>query len=91
VPATCGTLDTLQVAVTSGGGASSAEFRNVTVDGAAVGDLLDNADGVAENHFWTFEGEFADGVTVTGQLVVAGWDQEESPRPRIEVAVGCGQ
>ncbi|MCA9853994.1 MAG: hypothetical protein KC482_10425, partial [Dehalococcoidia bacterium] len=63
----------------------------VTIDGVAAGDLLDNGDGVAANDFWTFAGDYADGVSVTGQLVISGWSNEESPRPRLEVTVGCAE
>jgi hypothetical protein len=89
--AACGDWDTLQVAIVVGDSSTNVEFLGVAVDGAAAGDLVDNDDGVAENHFWTFNGDYADGVTVTGQLVVSGWDAATWPRPRLEVTVGCGQ
>ncbi|MEZ4494203.1 MAG: hypothetical protein R3C29_12910 [Dehalococcoidia bacterium] len=89
--AVCGAWDTLQVAMIAGGGEATMEFRDVTIDGVAAGDLLDNGDGVAANDFWTFAGDYADGVSVTGQLVISGWSNEESPRPRLEVTVGCAE
>ncbi len=91
VQATCGEWDTIQVAIVAGAPGSTTEFRNVSIGGVGVGDLIDNGDGVPGNHYWTFHGDYAGDIIVTGQFAVSGWGQAGAPRPRLEVTVGCGQ
>jgi hypothetical protein len=91
VAATCGTWDTLQVAIHDGPAGATAELRNVMLNGTPLGDLVDNGDAVAENEFWTFSGLSLDaGFTLTASLVVTGWAAESATPARVEFTVGCG-
>ncbi len=90
VQPTCGNWDTIQIAIVDGAPGTTTEFRNVSIDGVSVGDLIDNGDGVPENDYWTFHGDYTGDVSVTGQFAVSGWGVAGTPRPRLEVTVGCG-
>jgi hypothetical protein len=76
--------DTLQVAIHDGPGGATAELRNVVLNGALLGDLVDNGDGVPESEFWTFSGLTLDaGFTLTANLVVTGWATETAATARV--------
>ena len=90
IPATC-TWDTLQAAILDGPAGATTELRGVTLNGSALGDLVDNADGVPESDYWTFGGLNLDaGFTLTAQLSVTGWDASSTTPASVEFTVGCG-
>jgi hypothetical protein len=91
IAATCGTWDTLQIAILDGPPGATAELRNVTLDGAMLPDLVDNGDGVAESEFWTFSGLDLNGAfALSANLVISGWAAQTVTPASVEITLGCG-
>lgn len=90
VAATCGAWDTMQIAILDGSNGVSGTLQNVVLDGASLGTLADNGDAFPDNDYWTFNGSFAGGFSMTFDLVVSGWGATLATPARIEITTGCG-